>query len=63
MQTPAKKLLDQVRDTIRVKHYSYRTEETYMQWIRRYEHAKQKTVPMCFKRGHRESNPAHGVCI
>ena len=31
-----KKLLDQVRDAIRVRHYSYRTEETYMQWIRRY---------------------------
>jgi hypothetical protein len=36
MQTPAKKLLDQVRDAIRVKHYSYRTEETYVQRIRRY---------------------------
>ncbi|ASC71819.1 Integrase/recombinase [Halomicronema hongdechloris C2206] len=31
-----KKLLDQVRDTIRLKHYSYRTEQTYVQWIRRY---------------------------
>jgi Phage integrase, N-terminal SAM-like domain len=36
MQPPAKKLLDQVRDAIRVKHYSYRTEEAYVQWIRRY---------------------------
>jgi len=25
-----------VRDTIRLKHYSYRTEETDVQWIRRY---------------------------
>jgi hypothetical protein len=31
-----KKLLDRVRDTIRVKHYSYQTEKTYVQWIRRY---------------------------
>jgi predicted aldo/keto reductase-like oxidoreductase len=31
-----KKLLDQVRDAIRLKHYAYRTEETYVQWIRRY---------------------------
>ena len=31
-----KKLLDRVRDAIRVKHYSYRTEQTYFQWIRRY---------------------------
>jgi site-specific recombinase XerD len=25
-----------VRDALRVKHYSYRTEESYVQWIRRY---------------------------
>lgn len=28
MQPPPKKLLEQVRDAIRVKHYAYRTEET-----------------------------------
>jgi len=31
-----KKLLDQVRDVIRLKHYSIRTEESYVDWIRRY---------------------------
>jgi len=31
-----KKLLDQVRDAIRLKHYSIRTEEAYVNWIRRY---------------------------
>ncbi|MBM3143967.1 MAG: integron integrase [Chloroflexi bacterium] len=31
-----KKLLDQVRDAIRTKHYSYRTEQTYVNWITRY---------------------------
>jgi integron integrase len=31
-----KKLLDQVRDIIRLKHYSYATEKTYVLWIRRY---------------------------
>jgi integron integrase len=31
-----KKLLDQVRDNLRVKHYSYRTEQTYVEWIRRF---------------------------
>jgi hypothetical protein len=36
MQQPLKKLLERVRDAIRLKHYSYRTEETYVQWIRRY---------------------------
>jgi len=33
---PKKKLLDQVRDVIRLKHYSIRTEEAYVSWIRRY---------------------------
>jgi integron integrase len=31
-----KKLLDQVRDTLRTKHYSYRTEKSYIDWIRRF---------------------------
>jgi hypothetical protein len=30
------KLLDQVRETIRRKHYSIRTETTYIDWIKRY---------------------------
>ncbi|MER3545793.1 MAG: integron integrase [Chloroflexota bacterium] len=30
------KLLDQVRQALRVKHYSIRTEEAYLHWIRRY---------------------------
>ena len=30
------RLLDQVRERIRLKHYSLRTEQAYMQWIRRY---------------------------
>jgi integron integrase len=34
--TPPKKLLDRVRDALRLKHYSYRTEQTYVQWIRRF---------------------------
>ena len=36
MTPPPKKLLDQVRDAIRVRHYSYRTEEAYVQWVRRF---------------------------
>jgi integron integrase len=32
----AKKLLDQLRDAIRAKHYSYRTEQTYIDWCKRY---------------------------
>ena len=31
-----KKLLDQMCDALRLKHYSYRTEEAYLDWARRY---------------------------
>ena len=31
-----KKLLDIVRDKIRLKHYSYSTERTYIHWIKHY---------------------------
>lgn len=36
MQQRPKKLLNQVREAIQLRHYSCRTEETYVQWIRRY---------------------------
>jgi integron integrase len=51
METSTRKLLDQVRDAIRLKHYSYRTEQTYVQWISRYilfhnkQHPKDMGVP------------------
>ena len=35
-ERPKKKLLDQVREVIRLKHYSIRTEEAYVSWIRRF---------------------------
>jgi hypothetical protein len=31
-----KKLLDLVREQIRVKHYSMQTEKSYVSWIKRY---------------------------
>ena len=34
--TKQKKLLDQVRDALRTKHYSYRTEQAYIEWIKRF---------------------------
>jgi integron integrase len=34
--THGTRLLDQVRQAIRVRHYSYRTEQQYVAWIRRY---------------------------
>jgi len=32
----SRKLLDQIRDAIRLKHYSYSTEKTYVHWAKRY---------------------------
>ena len=36
MESRPRKLLDQVHDAIRLRHYSYRTEQAYIGWIRRY---------------------------
>ena len=36
MVEPPKKLLDQLRDVLRLKHYSYRTEQTYVDWVHRF---------------------------
>jgi integron integrase len=36
MERRSKKPLDRVRETIRRKHYSFRTERSYVSWIRRY---------------------------
>jgi hypothetical protein len=33
---PKRKFLDQLRDVLRAKHYSYNTEQTYVGWVRRY---------------------------
>lgn len=40
------KLLDQVRQRIRTKHYSIRTETTYVQWVRRFILFHGKRHPM-----------------
>jgi integrase len=51
--TPDKpRLLDQVRDRIRAKHYSYSTEQAYLNWIRRFilHHEKRHPCDM----GHTE---------
>ena len=39
------RLLDQVRETIRRKHYSIRTEEAYVDWIKRYIFFHEKQHP------------------
>ena len=43
---PKLKLMDQVREVLRLKHYSIRTERCYCDWIRRYvkfHHMKNRT--------------------
>jgi hypothetical protein len=37
--------LDRVRGVLRVRHYSYRTEQTYIFWIRRFILFHHKTHP------------------
>ncbi|NJN38702.1 MAG: integron integrase [Acaryochloridaceae cyanobacterium CSU_3_4] len=36
MGNAPKKLLDQLRDALRIKHYAYRTEQTYVDWVYRF---------------------------
>ena len=39
------RLLEQLRDAIRRKHYSYRTEETYAHWVKRFIYFSGKRHP------------------
>ena len=40
------KLLDQVRELIRVRHYSIRTEDAYVRWIKEYIFFHKKRHPV-----------------
>jgi integron integrase len=55
MNSPSKKLLDQVRDVIRLKHYSYHTEKQYVDWIKRYILFHNKQHPKNLGRPHVEA--------
>jgi hypothetical protein len=37
------KLLDQLREALRSLHYSYRTEQTYCHWVKRFIYFHEKT--------------------
>ena len=39
------KLLEQVQNLLRTRHYSYRTEQTYLHWIKQYILFHQKKHP------------------
>ncbi len=43
--SPPPRLLDRVRDHLRLKHYSLRTETSYIGWIKRYIHFPSKRHP------------------
>jgi len=51
MPTTAPPLLSQVRRAIRTRHYSTRTEEAYVQWVRRF-------IRFCGLRHPRELGPS-----
>ena len=48
-------LLDAVRNRIRVKHYSSRTEKLYVQWIKSYIHFNSWQHPRELGAGHIET--------
>jgi hypothetical protein len=43
--SPQPKLLDQARAVLRARHYSLRTEETYLRWTKRFIHFHDKRHP------------------
>jgi len=45
-RNPEPRLLDRVRDALRVKRYSYRTEQAYLHWIKRYIYFHRKQHPV-----------------
>ena len=54
-----KKLLDRVRDAIRTKHYSIRTEEAYVNWIKRFILFHDKRHPQEMEAGEIEEFLTH----
>jgi hypothetical protein len=48
---PPSQLLQQLRDVIRRKHYSIRTEETYVQWVKHYIRYHQLRHPAAMDEG------------
>jgi hypothetical protein len=60
MNLPATpRLLDRVRDRIRVKHYSIRTEQAYVDWIKRFIRFHGKRHPVDLGAGEVEAFLTH----
>ena len=59
MERPPAKLLDRVRNRIRVKGYSIRTEQSYASWIRRFILFHNKRHPQDMGKGEIEAYLTH----
>jgi len=59
MHQPPKKLLDQVRDVLQVKHYSIRTERAFVAWIKRFILLHHKRHPRDMGRAEMEAFLTH----
>lgn len=55
----ASKLLDRLREAIRARHYSYRTEESYVHWVRRFIVFHGKKHPADMGKSHVEAFLTH----
>ncbi|HXS72655.1 MAG TPA: phage integrase N-terminal SAM-like domain-containing protein, partial [Rhodanobacteraceae bacterium] len=44
-QSRSPRLVDEIRARLRLKHYSFRTEQAYIGWVRRYILASGKRHP------------------
>jgi hypothetical protein len=62
---PKPRLLDRVRAAVRVRHYSRRTEEAYVAWIRRYIffHGKRGSGPFPRRECTWTARPANDAAI
>jgi len=59
MENRPRRLLDQVRETFRRKHYSHRTEESYVHWIKLYILFHNKRHPREMGSAEIEALPTH----
>ncbi|RZO86386.1 MAG: integron integrase [Oceanococcus sp.] len=59
MSSPAPKLLDQLRQSIRSRHYSHRTEQTYTLWVRQFILFHNKKHPREMGKRHIEAFLSH----
>jgi len=55
------KLLDQLRDALRSRHYSRRTQKTYCHWVRRYVSTTMIYTHVLNKGGHGVRSPVDGL--